>query len=87
MAAEKLAYIGWEQRTYSGYLSVVDDGEVATLVGTPGMDPVVIQRAAGNETLPEVPADGMWTSAELESPAKPPPKQTPSTQVDTPASA
>lgn len=87
MAAEKHAYIGWEQRTYSGYLSMAGDGQVSTLVGTPGMDPVVVIRAAGNETLPEIPADGMWTSSAPDSPARPARKQTSATQANTPASA
>lgn len=86
MADQRYAYTGWEQRTYASYLALSDGGGVATLVGTPGMDPVVILRAAGNETLPEIPADGMWTSAEPEVPAKSTRKQS-ATQADTPASA
>lgn len=87
MADLRYAYTGWEQRTYASYLALSESGEVATLVGTPGMEPVTILRGAGNETLPEIPADGMWTSAEPGTPAKSPRKQTSATQADTPASA
>lgn len=87
MAAEKHAYIGWEQRTYSGYLTAAANGEVSTLIGRPGMDPVVILRAAGNEMLPEIPTDGLWTSVEPETPARSTRKQAASQQADTPASA
>lgn len=49
-------YTGWGELTFGSYLAVAPDGETSTLVGTPGMTPVIIRRAGGNEQLPDVPA-------------------------------
>lgn len=65
------AYTGWEQRTYSAYLTPTADGGVVTLVGTPGMAPVTVWRAAGNEVLSSVPGDGLWAPVQQETAAKP----------------
>lgn len=64
MTAAEYAYLGAEERTYPAYLAAPPDGDVKTLVGTPGMSPVVVVRAAGNEHLPEVPEDGLWATAD-----------------------
>lgn len=55
-------YLGADERIYSSYLAVLGDGHMATLRGVPGADPVEIQRASGDENLPEIPADGLWTT-------------------------
>lgn len=63
MTAE-YTYLGAEERIYSGYLTANADGDVSTLVGTPGMPPVAVVRAAGNEHLPEIPEDGLWADGD-----------------------
>ncbi|GAA4626878.1 hypothetical protein GCM10023196_036920 [Actinoallomurus vinaceus] len=66
-------YTGTEERTYPAYLQVADDGTFQTLQGRPGSGPVCIRRAAGNEELPEIPADGQWlavTEKKNQTPAK-----------------
>lgn len=70
MADQLYGYTGWEQRIYSGYRTPAADGGVTTLIGTPGMDPVAVLRAAGNEDLPEVPAGGWWEPVQPETPTK-----------------
>lgn len=65
------AYTGWEERIFSSYLRL-DGNQVSTLIGIPGMDPVEILRAAGNEGLPEYPLGGWWVPSEPTSQAESP---------------
>lgn len=69
------SYTGPDEQVYSNYLAVASDGTITTLVGTPGMEPVKIQKAGGvdydstgphdvRDPLPDVPADGRWVPAD-----------------------
>lgn len=73
MPPDLYSYLGAQEFTYPAYLQVAEDGTTSTLIGTPGMDPVAIRRAAGNDTLPEIPGDGHWsptTSPKDQAPAQ-----------------
>jgi hypothetical protein len=54
-------YTGTETRIYPGYQSVDAAGGHTTLIGHPGAQPVRIRRGGGNDALPEIPQDGMWS--------------------------
>jgi hypothetical protein len=49
---ETFRYVGGDERVFPGWLSVDDDGEVTTLIGIPGGEPVAIQQAAGGVGAP-----------------------------------
>lgn len=85
MADQLYAYTGWEQRIFSGYRTDAADGGVTTLIGSPGMDPVAVLRAAGNEGLPEVPVGGWWEPVQPETPPKSPRKQTAAPAAEEPS--
>lgn len=67
------AYTGAEERIYSAYLAVAPDGTTTTLIGTPGMDPIGIRKAGGDdgEPLPDVPGDGSWVRVGAAAPPMP----------------
>lgn len=87
MPPDLYAYLGVQEKTYPAYLEVPADGPARTLIGTPGMDPVAIRKAAGADLgpdvgadgepaprppLPDVPGDGSWVL--VDPPANPPAK-------------